>query len=144
MNTPYKTEVVAKFDSATFTAAAEEFFKDKRDSKVNGLPTVSLLLWCDPVTGHYVWYAIAGKDKLNEIIESSMAKKLLIPVGAALVTFRNQVVGDKAVIKLDGLPTFVHEIFDAEEVLNGTIPYFMREQFGYEIGMVNIRDLSKN
>jgi hypothetical protein len=137
-------EVIAQFSSAEFTEKAEAFFKDRHETKVNGLPTVSLLLWLDPVTMNYVWYAVAPKDKLETVVEYSMGKKMLIPAGAVFITFRNEIVGDKTVVKLsEDMPNFVHELYNAEEVLNATVPYFMRDTFGYELGQVKISYLTK-
>lgn len=58
-----------------------------------------------------------------------MSKKRFMPVGAAVLIFEH--TGSKKIrISEDG-PTFVESFADAEEVLTGTIPYFMRDNFGY-------------
>jgi hypothetical protein len=85
---------------------------------------------------------LTKNDVIRDVVEYSMGKKLLIPVGCTLLTFETR--DDQRVHLTDALEASVHGLFDQEEVLNGTILYFMREQFGYEIDMVNIRDLSKN
>lgn len=139
------TDIIYQTTSAEFAEKAEGFFKGKRETKVNDLPTVSLLLFLDPGTKNYVWYAIAEKDKLESVVEYSMAKKGLIPVGACLLAFESFDNGTRIRLTND-LQHFVEDIefLDVEEVLNGTIPHFMWDTFGYELGQIKISDLTKN
>jgi hypothetical protein len=134
-------EIVYQATAAEFTETVEAFFKDK-PATFNGIPTIKIILWLDPTTNNFVWYVLTKNDVIRDVVEYSMGKKLLIPVGCTLLTFETR--DDQRVHLTDALEASVHGLFDQEEVLNGTILYFMREQFGYEIDMVNIRDLSKN
>ncbi|MGC1478813.1 MAG: hypothetical protein WA804_23405 [Terriglobales bacterium] len=134
-------EIVYQATAAEFTESVEAFFKDK-PTTFNGIPTIRLIIWLDPTTSNFVWYVLTKNDVIRDVVEYSMGKKMLIPVGCTLLTFETR--EDQRVHLTDALEASVHGLFDQEEVLNGTIPYFMQETFGYELKAVKVCDLTKN
>jgi len=128
-------------DSITFANEVLAFFKD-RPEEVNGLGTIRLLLFIEPISGTYTWYALAKWESIENVLQIGMAKKRYVPIGACFLSFEKR--ANDRVYLVEEAPVFVNENFDAEEVLNGTIPYFMKEKFNYTLGQIKISDLSKN
>jgi hypothetical protein len=129
-----------EISSANFSAVATDFFNIQPQER-NGLPMIPLLLFLDPRTNSYVWYSTGSKlTDVNAVVEHRMVKLILIPVGAASLIFEER----GGIVKLTDIPNFVDNRFDGEEVLNATIPYFLRDTFGYKLEHIRISDLTKN
>jgi hypothetical protein len=128
------------FKSEKFAADATAFFK-KQPGTVNDLPVVRLLLWLNPQTTNYMWsYLSEPRHSEASEVSSEVLKGMnmlrLVPIGAVLLSF--EVRADKRIYLSAETPSFVDERFDLDEVLNGTIPYFMREKFGYRGGRTDV------
>jgi len=128
-----------QFSSSEFTTKATTFFNDK-PQELNGFPVIRLLLFLDPRSLHYDWYSLSPKDKMQSVVEYYMEKKVLIPIGAAALSFVER--GDGRIHLSDTLPSFIDPPFNSEEVLSQTIPYFMRDTFGYKLDQIKISDLA--
>jgi hypothetical protein len=131
---------IDEFSSVKF-AAIVRLFLVGLPSKRNGLPSVRLLLFYNPADAHYVWYALRNQD----VIDHSMSEKHLVPVGATCLVFERRATGRIHLSK--DIEGYIDERFDSDEVLNGTIPYFIRDSFvgsGYTLDTVKITDLSVN
>jgi len=71
-----------------------------------------------------------------------MSVNCLVPVGVTYLVFERRATGRIHLSK--DIESYIDERFDASEVLNATIPYFMRDLFGYKIDTVKITDLGVN
>jgi hypothetical protein len=131
---------IEEFASNKFIANIEDFFNGL-PSKRNGLPTVSLLLFLDPNDWHYVWKTLDIHESIAKAVIHGMSVKYLIPVGATQLTFEKR---DTGRIHLSKAPCRLDERFDREEVLNATIPYFMRDAFGHKLESIKFTDFNKH
>jgi hypothetical protein len=132
---------IEELSSVKFAAIVSDFL-DGKPSKRNGLSTVRALLFMDSTDNHYVWYALGAQDVVEDVIDHSMSKKFLVPVGVTYLVFETRDTGRIHLSK--DIESYIDERFDADEVLNATIPYFMRDLFGYKLDAVKITDLGKN
>lgn len=123
-----------------FISQATAFFGG-RPTTFNNLPVVKLLLFVDPRTDNYVWAVIRDGDTVDGVVKQAIGTKSVFPVGTAFLTF--DTYDGRA--KLSKAIDFVIDTqFDEEEVLNGTIPYFLRDALGYQLEDVKFSDLTKN
>jgi len=127
---------IDEFSSVKFAATVRDFL-DGKPSKRNGLSTVRALLFLDPTDNHYVWYALGTQDAVEDVIDHSMSVKHLAPVGVTYLVFERRATGRIHLSK--DIESYIDERFDASEVLNATIPYFMRDLFGCTIDTVKSR-----
>ena len=136
--------MIIKSSSSEFAAQAATFFKGQ--PKATGdfaekFPPIPLLLFFAPYADSYMWYPLAPQEDIGRVIEYAMEKKRFVPIGACLLGFEQR--GERIHLS-ESLPHFVDPNFDAEEVLNGTVPFFMKEKFNYDLKSVRVSDLTKN
>ena len=134
---------IEEFSSVKFAVVVNDFL-DGKPSKRNGLSTVRALLFLDPTDNHYVWYALGTQDVIEDVIDHSMSVKHLAPVGVTYLVFERRDTGRIHLSLSKNIESYIDERFDADEVLNATIPYFMRDLFGYELDTFKITDFAKN
>jgi hypothetical protein len=107
-----------------------------------GFPTIPLLLFFKPSDATYGWYPLAQDEDIEKVVAVGSNKKGLLPIGCIIIQFEKR--RDGRIHLADQSPFFVNEQFDAENVLNGTVPYFMRDKFGYSLGSVRFWFLAQD
>jgi hypothetical protein len=138
---PANAGTTLAFVSHDFVGKASAFFRGKPTSR-NSFDTISLLLFLDIHSGSYFWYYLPKGDAIQQAVEYAMEKKHFAPVGAAWIVFEERTTGK--VHLSEETDTFVDGRLDREEVLNATIPYFMRDNFNYKLEDVKFTDLERN
>lgn len=128
-------------DCDQYIRDAEALFS-RLPKEVNGMGTIRLLLFVDPVSGCFIWYPLGGLETVTRVVKAGIDKKGFLPIGACFLSFEQR-DNDRIYLRQE-VPIFVHEHFDAEEVLNGTVPYFMKEKLNYDISSLKAYDPEKN
>jgi hypothetical protein len=128
--------------SADFVAKATAFVKEQPKTSA-GLPTIPLLLFHSFEIERYAWYPLGVRQDVGNLVEHAMQKLQLAPIGAVLIIFEKR--GERVHLA-EHLPHFIDERLNVKDVdvLRGTVPYFMREHFGYDLGQITISDLTEN
>jgi len=106
------------------------------------IPQVALLLFVEIDGSGYRWYGLTDAKKLQAVVTQGIDKLGLLPIGCVIIKFEKRSNG--RIYLADEPPAFVDSQFDTEEVLRGTVPYFMAEKFGYDMADVQIIDVTKN
>lgn len=106
------------------------------------LPQVPLLLFIHPAESQYVWYPLAEGENLEQVVAHAIERKRFIPVGITIIKFEKRSNG--RIYMMDNPPAYVDSQFDEAEVLRSTVPYFMRDEFGYDLSTVKVTELFYN
>src|SRR5664280_1670958 len=118
--------------------AIKSFLRKFNVAIKDGLPVINLLLFWDS-TNHYAWRSIGQPDSFGDEFEQDIAKILLethakydaVPIGICQLTFVQK--GEKVYLNENTSALLWDDNFEIAEVLNGTVPYFMKEHFGYKL-----------
>lgn len=129
-----------------FIGEVKRYLAEHADPTVNDLPVINLLLFWGTTTNHYGYLPFTQPSSLNAEFQQDIAKMLLqqwvkrkaIPIGVTQLHF--SINGEGKVFLAEVAPTLLtDDNFPALEVLRGTIPYFMREKYNYNLNDVTIQ-----